>query len=82
MHLFPNPSNASHLTIELLNAELGPYELIIYDFLGKIHKLHKGIISDNNTYRLQLDISELAESTYLIKIIHSKGSISSSFIKN
>ncbi|HRI02051.1 MAG TPA: T9SS type A sorting domain-containing protein [Saprospiraceae bacterium] len=76
--LFPNPAN-NQIAVEL-NAKIeGPATLVMFDALGKVIYIES--ISKKEQKTFPLNISELQEGQYFIRLTSNEGSLTKSFVK-
>lgn len=69
VHIFPNPfSNQLTIHSELISA---PFDLVIYDLLGKEILVHK----DSEGGEVRLDMTKLTPGSYFLKIVAEDGSV-------
>lgn len=69
--IYPNPTN-NILIIELNDIYKGNYSFEIYSLSGKLINTFEECISSSN-YRKELDCSNYAHGTYLLKVISKEG---------
>ncbi len=66
---YPNPTYGD-VTFELSNLPTGDYNVVLYNIIGKRLWSHK---FDNNSRRLNANLSHLNRGTYLYSIVDGKG---------
>lgn len=68
--VYPNPFNPA-ATVELSIREAGPYEVNVYDVLGRIVQKHAFNISSPGQQHVALDMASQASGMYLIQVVQT-----------
>jgi len=77
MSLFPNPAN-SELTIDLMASIAGQVDLVVVDLLGRA-LMTQTVTVDGAAARVQLNVSNLNNGTYLVQMISNGERVVSNF---
>lgn len=70
--VYPNPAD-NYLQVDFASTNLNIPEIRILDLTGKVvKKFDKEMVMENGVYKSHLDISELSQGIYFVKLLQGK----------